>query len=53
MCDVCNRGFGNETSLEVHIKHHDRILSAQCYICKQWSISTQKLRDHMRMKHVS
>lgn len=50
-CGICDKGFVNSSLLETHTKRHD--LNIECYVCKFRTISSQKLRAHMRVEHVS
>lgn len=61
-CTICDKGFVDPKSLQTHIHLHGTELNEpkpsepkrmECYICKHKSISIHKLRDHMRMEHVS
>lgn len=52
-CDICGRGFISATSLETHHKNHGNDVIAECYICKHRAASIAKLREHMRIEHVS
>lgn len=48
-CDICDKGFANETSLQMHAENHHNDSNLKCYICKQSSNSARELRT----EHVS
>ena len=51
-CNVCQKGYIFETSLQIHTKNHDRSLHT-CELCGESYATFNEFKEHMLQKHPS